>query len=192
MFERFTDRARQVLVRARDESRELGHNFIGTEHLLLGLVAGEGVAARVLAARGVSADGVRARVVAIVGTAPGGAAVDDAVALASIGIDLDEVTAAVEETFGEGALDRAAGGRRSKRTMPWSGPPFAPRVKKVLELSLREALAMKHGYIGTEHLLLAILREGQGVAAQILAEQVDLQALRADVLDELRSLRPGA
>jgi ATP-dependent Clp protease ATP-binding subunit ClpA len=193
MFERFTDRARHVVVVAETEARALGHNFIGTEHLLLGLLEGQGVAAKVLRAEGVDAEAVRAAVEAIVGRAPAARAssIEDAEALASIGIDLDEVRAAVEETFGAGALDRSVR-RRARRIRGLGGLPFVPRAKKVLELSLREALTLKHNYIGTEHLLLAILREGEGVAAKILAERTDLAGLRAKVIDELSRLRPGA
>ena len=195
MFERFTDRARHVLLVAQVEANGMGHNFIGTEHLLLGLLDGEGVAARVLRAEGFDAEEVRQAVADRVGrgdTVPLG----DAEALAAIGIDLDEVRAAVEESFGEGALERrlvpVGGGGRRKRTRRLGAPPFAPRAKKVLELALREALGLGHKYIGTEHLLLGILREGKGVAAQLLAERIDLGELRGKVLEELSRLRPGA
>ena len=196
MFERFTEKARHVLVLAQAEANDHRHNFLGTEHVLLGLVREtDGVAGRTLAAEGLTADQVRADMERIVGAGPDTATgVNDAEALAAIGIDLDEVRTAVEEAFGEGALDRptTAAGRRAwlKRI---GSPPFTPRTKKVLELALREALSMKHNYIGTEHLLLAILREGKGVAAQILAERTsDFAELRAKVLDELSRLRPGA
>ena len=189
MFERFTDRTRRVLAIAQAEAGVLGHNFIGTEHLLLGLVIeSEGVAGKVLAAEGFTADGVRAAVERIVGHGSGGA-VDDAEALATIGIDLDEVRAAVEEAFGQGALDRMDPKRGVRRL---GAPAFVPRMKKVIELSLREALSLGHNYIGTEHLLLAIIREGQGVAARILSESIDLGVLRTKVIDELKRLRPGA
>ena len=190
MFERFTDRARQVLVVAQEEARGLQHDFIGTEHLLLGLLAGEGVAARVLRGEGLDRDELRAAVRATVGGGDHGS-VADADALRTIGIDLEQVTAAVEESFGKGALDRPIGrGRRTR--LPWSGPPFTPRAKKVLELSLREALGLGHSYIGTEHLLFGVLREGRGVAATLLAERTDAGELRGKVLEELRRLRPGA
>jgi ATP-dependent Clp protease ATP-binding subunit ClpA len=189
MFERFTDRARQALVLAQSEAKGLNHNFIGTEHLLLGLVVeGEGVAGRVLAAEGFSPETVREAIIRIVGRG-GTGGVDDAQALASIGIDLDEVRTAVEDAFGEGALDRVSKKRGLRRL---GAPPFVPRMKKVLELSLREALALGHNYIGTEHLLLAMIREGQGVGAKILAERIELPTLRTKVIDELSRLRPGA
>ena len=191
MFERFTDRARQVLVVAQVEARALGHNFLGTEHLLLGLLDGDGVAARVLRAEGLEVDEVRQAIAQRVGGGP--RLVGDAEALASIGIDLEEVRSAVEESFGKGALERGLfNSRRRKGGRGIGGPPFVPRAKKVLELSLREALALGHNYIGTEHLLLAIVREGEGVAAQLLRERVELAELRDKVIDELRRLRPGA
>jgi ATP-dependent Clp protease ATP-binding subunit ClpA len=187
MFERFTDKARATLTLAQAEAGALGHNFLGTEHLLLGLLQTDGVAARVLAAEGLTPVGVRDEIRVIVGSGPG----TDADALRSIGIDLDEVRAAVEESFGPGALDRPV--RSGKRKRSWSsGPAYAPRMKKVLELSLREALDLGHGYIGTEHLLLAVVREGAGVAAQILVRHTDLSTLRPKVLAELSRLRPGA
>ena len=138
VFERFTDRARRVLVLAQEEARLLGHPFIGTEHILLGLVhEGEGVAAQ---------------------------------ALATLGISLDEVRARVEEIVSSGG--------------PSSGsPPFTPRAKKVLELSLREALQLGHNYIGTEHILLGMVREGEGVGAVVLTELGgDLARVRAAVM----------
>jgi ATP-dependent Clp protease ATP-binding subunit ClpA len=125
MFQRFTDRARRVVHLAQEEARLLRHNYVGTEHLLLGLLyEGEGIAAR---------------------------------ALGSLGISLEAVRARVEEIIGRG------------QTTPSGHIPFTPRAKKVLELSLREALQFGHNYIGTEHLLLGLLREGEGVAAQVLA-----------------------
>jgi ATP-dependent Clp protease ATP-binding subunit ClpA len=186
MFERFTDKARRTLAGAQVEASALGHSFLGTEHLLLALLQTDGVAAHVLLAEGLTVEQVRDDVRRIVGPGPAG----DAEALRTIGIDLDEVRAAVEETFGPGALDRAR--RRPRGRRGAGGPRFAPRVKKVLELALREALTLGHGYIGTEHLLLAILREGQGVAARILAERTDVATLRPKVLAELGRLRPGA
>ena len=125
MFERFSDRARRVLVLAQQEAGTLGHNFIGTEHILLGLIAEErGIAAQALAECGVELDDARERVVGIVGS-----------------------------DFNKG---------------PSGSPPFTPRAKKVLELSLREALQLGHNYIGTEHILLGLIREGEGVGAQVL------------------------
>ena len=126
MFERFTDRARRVVVLAQEEARMLNHNYIGTEHILLGLIhEGEGVAAK---------------------------------ALESLGISLDAVRQQVEEIIGQG------------QQAPSGHIPFTPRAKKVLELSLREALQLGHGYVGTEHILLGLIREGDGVAAQVLVK----------------------
>ena len=142
MFEQFTDRARRVMVLAQEEARFLRHNFIGTEHLLLGIAhEGEGVGAQ---------------------------------ALASMGITLESARAAVTQTVGPAG---------SSTTGP---PPFTPRAKKVLELSLREALQLGHGYIGTEHLLLGLVREGEGVGAQVLVELGgDLSGVRQRVIEIL-------
>ena len=191
MFERFTDRMRGVLVAAQVEATALGHDFLGTEHLLLGLlVEREGVAGRILSADGLTLDGAREQVRRIIGPRHPGAGIADADALRAIGIDLDEVRATVEASFGPGALDRP--GRRGRRGMT-GGPSFVPRAKKAMELSLREALALGHGYIGTEHLLLGILRLGEGVAYEILdARPGGAAALRPKVLAELSRLRPGA
>jgi ATP-dependent Clp protease ATP-binding subunit ClpC len=146
MFERFTDRARRVLVLAQEESRLLHHDFLGTEHIVLGLIhEGDGVAAK---------------------------------ALEQMGIELEDVRAKVEEAIGPSAL---SGG-------PFVGsPPFTPRAKKVLELALREALEFGHNYIGTEHLLLGLMREGQGVGAQVLTSLgADPARARQHVLNLLR------
>jgi ATP-dependent Clp protease ATP-binding subunit ClpC len=142
LFERFTDRARRVLVLAQEEARLLNHNFIGTEHILLGLIhEGEGVAAK---------------------------------ALESLGISLEAVREKVEETIGPAG------------TSTTGSPPFTPRAKKVLELSLREALQLGHNYIGTEHMLLGLVREGEGVAAQVLVSLgADLSRVRQQVIQLL-------
>ncbi len=148
MFERFTDRARRVVVLAQDEARNLNHNYIGTEHILLGLIAeGEGVAAR---------------------------------ALESMDISLDAVREQVEEIIGHG------------QQSPTGHIPFTPRAKKVLELSLREALQLNHQYIGTEHILLGLIREGEGVAAQVLVKLgADLGRVRNTVLQLLSGFQGG-
>jgi ATP-dependent Clp protease ATP-binding subunit ClpA len=142
MFERFTDRARLVVVLAQQEARRLDHGYIGTEHMLLGLIhEGDGVAAR---------------------------------ALDSLGISLDAVRQQVEEIIGRG------------QQAPSGHIPFTPRAKKVLELSLREALQLGHDYIGTEHILLGLVREGGGVAAQILVKLgADLNRVRQQVIQLL-------
>jgi Clp amino terminal domain, pathogenicity island component/UvrB/uvrC motif len=142
MFERFTDRARRVVVLAQDEARRLNHDYIGTEHILLGLIhEGEGVAAK---------------------------------ALESLGISLDAVRQQVEEIIGQG------------QQAPSGHIPFTPRAKKVLELSLREALQLGHNYIGTEHILLGLIREGDGVAAQVLVKLgADLNRVRQQVIQLL-------
>ena len=186
MFERFTDKARKVAVDAQVTARRLGHGHIGTEHLLLGLVQDDGIAAQVLAGLGVTSEAVEREVLAEVGRGPLGAG--DAEALGAIGIDLDEVRRRVEEAFGPGALhwhpDRNCRGARPRL----GHVPFTPRSKKVLELSLREALALKHNYIGTEHILLGLVREGEGLAMLVLDRLgAGPEAIRARVLDALRS-----
>ena len=179
MFERFTQPAREAVVAAQVAARRLHHGWVGTEHLLLGLLAADdGIAARVLAARGVTAEAVEAKV----GELIGGGVPDDSEALAAIGIDLDEVRRRVEASFGPRALERS--GRRGGAG---GHLPFCARTKKVLELSLREALRLHHNHIGAEHVLLGLVREGQGLAAQVLvALGADLEGIRAGVLSELR------
>jgi ATP-dependent Clp protease ATP-binding subunit ClpA len=143
MFERFTDRARRVVVLAQEEARMLNHNYIGTEHVLLGLLRESG--------------GVAAK------------------ALESLGISLEAVRQQVEEIVGKG------------QQAPSGHIPFTPRAKKVLELSLREALQLGHDYIGTEHILLGLIREGEGVAAEVLVRLgADLNRVRQQVIRVLR------
>ncbi len=148
MFERFTDRARRVVVLAQEEARLLNHNYIGTEHILLGLIhEGEGVAAK---------------------------------ALESLNISLEAVRSQVEEIIGQGG------------SSPSGHIPFTPRAKKVLELSLREALQLGHNYIGTEHILLGLIREGEGVAAQVLVKLgADLSRVRQQVIQLLSGYQGG-
>jgi ATP-dependent Clp protease ATP-binding subunit ClpA len=156
MFERFTDRARRVVVLAQDEARRLDHTWIGTEHILLGLIReGEGVAAK---------------------------------ALESLGISLDAVRRQVEEIIGQG------------QETPSGHIPFTPRTKKVLELALRESRQLGHDYIGTEHILLGLIREGDGVAAQVLVmlgadqnrvRQQVIQLLHGRSAEEAGSTRPA-
>jgi ATP-dependent Clp protease ATP-binding subunit ClpA len=186
MFERFTHEARNAVVAAQEEARRLGHDCVGTEHVLLALLRGDGIAARVLGGLGIAADAVEQEVVTFVRPGPFGAA--DAEALGAIGIDLDEVRRRLEASFGPGAL-RWRPGRRGRRRGPLPGGhiPFSPRAKKVLELSLREAIRLKHNHIGPEHILLGVVREGEGLAALVLTRLgVDLDAVRARVVDELR------
>jgi ATP-dependent Clp protease ATP-binding subunit ClpC len=149
LFERFTDRARRVVVLAQEEARLLNHNYIGTEHILLGLIhEGEGVAAK---------------------------------ALESLSISLEAVRAQVEEIIGQGG------------SSPSGHIPFTPRAKKVLELSLREALQLGHNYIGTEHILLGLIREGEGVAAQVLVKLgADLSRVRQQVIQLLSGYQSGS
>ncbi|MBQ5504944.1 MAG: ATP-dependent Clp protease ATP-binding subunit ClpC, partial [Aeriscardovia sp.] len=143
MFERFTDRARRVIVLAQQEARALQHNYIGTEHILLGLIReGDGIAAKALEAKGVELDKARAQIIEMIGK---GTATQD------------------------GHI------------------PFTPHARQVLELSLREALQLGHSYIGTEHILLGLIHEGEGVGSQVLVKMgVDLGDLRASVIDMIR------
>jgi ATP-dependent Clp protease ATP-binding subunit ClpA len=202
MFERFTAQARAVVVGAQAEARELGHRYIGTEHVLISLIAEEDSrVARLLRGNGIDAAFVRADVRRRVDTGikPDlsftDADADDAAALKAIGIDLHAVRAAIEANFGSGTLrlPRPVKKRRWPfgRTPPTGGHvPFTKRAKKVLELSLREALRLKNNFIAPEHIMLGLLREGEGLAALILADKgVDFGRLRAD-LD--RSLKEQA
>jgi ATP-dependent Clp protease ATP-binding subunit ClpA len=197
VFERFTDRARAVVVLAQDEARRLRHGYVGTEHLLLALLRGNGVAKVALERLGVDHDAVRADVVRIVGEGPppNGPADEDAQALRAFGIDLDEVRRRVEEAFGPGALERdvPVRRRRRKRCGAIAGHvPFTPRAKKALELALREALRLRHGYIGTEHILLGLAREGEGLAAQVLSDRnAGPHVIRTVVEDLLFRSEPG-
>jgi ATP-dependent Clp protease ATP-binding subunit ClpA len=147
VFERFTDRARRVVVLAQEEARMLNHNYLGTEHILLGLIhEGEGVAAR---------------------------------ALESLGISLEAVRQQVQEIIGQG------------QQAPSGHIPFTPRAKKVMDLATREALQLGHNYIGTEHILLGLIREGEGVAAQVLVKLgADLNRVRQQVIQLLHGY-PG-
>ena len=156
MFERFTDDAREVVVHAQAEARALGHDWIGTEHLLLGAAIARGPVAGVLAGNGATPDALRAAVREEIGSHT-----FDGEALATLGIDLDEIRRRVEATFGEGALERRRPGRAGHL-------PFTPRAKKSLELALREAIAAGDGFIGTEHVLLGVLRDEKALATIVL------------------------
>ncbi|SNR53067.1 Clp protease N-terminal domain-containing protein [Blastococcus mobilis] len=182
MFERFTHEARNVVIGAQVEARALRHPRIGTEHLLLSMLAHPGATtARALSGHGIS----HAAVVEAVRTLVTGDDLD-ADALGSLGIDLDAIRDKVEEAFGPGALDK----RSEDRSVGARGPggrrgghiPFSPRAKKVLELSLREALAMKSRSITDGHILLGLIRDGEGLAMKVLHDRgVDLPALRAEL-----------
>jgi ATP-dependent Clp protease ATP-binding subunit ClpA len=175
MFERFSDEARLVVRNAQEEARRLRHPLIGTEHLLLALAsANEGPGSQALHGRGLDAAGLRRRVVDIVG--PPGDELDPQ-ALATLGIDLEEVRRVTEASFGPGALES-----RGRKPAPSGHIPFSKRAKTVLELSLREALRLGHNHIGDGHILLGLIREGEGVAAKAIVEAgVDLTDLRDDV-----------
>jgi ATP-dependent Clp protease ATP-binding subunit ClpA len=194
MFERFTEQARAVVVGAREQARAMGHPYIGTEHLLLAMLdPATGATASLLRDAGVDAETVRSDVRRHV-TRPGTALTEeDAEALRTIGIDLRTVLARLEETLGADALTPPCSPRGRRRlfrrrttTSRGGATPFSARAKKVLELSLREAIALRHNHIGAEHILLGLLREGNGLAAQVLTERgVDLSALRAATLRAL-------
>ncbi|MET7392748.1 Clp protease N-terminal domain-containing protein [Dactylosporangium sp. NPDC005572] len=163
MFERFTESARTTVRTAWSEAESLGHRAIGTEHLVLAMLVTEGgVGHTVLRACGIEYGEWRDAL----------AAGDDATVLRSIGIDLDAVRSSVERTFGPGALDRAQPAERGGFLLRRSKVPnrFNHGAKKALELSLRVALSMKHGSIGTEHLLLGVLKEERGLGARLLRE----------------------
>jgi ATP-dependent Clp protease ATP-binding subunit ClpA len=179
MFERFTREARIAVVFAQEEARRLQHNRIGTEHLLLALLHHpETVSAQVLAGFGVTHEAANASVVRYVGSGD-----IDADALGAIGIDLDVVREKVEAVFGAGALDQPASGRRR----PIAGHiPFSPRAKKTLELSLREAILLKDRHIRDAHILLGIVREGEGLAMRVLADAgVEGETLRRRLRERL-------
>jgi ATP-dependent Clp protease ATP-binding subunit ClpA len=179
MFERFTREARQTVVQAQAEAAALHSRRIGTEHLLLGLVGQDNTpTTAVLARHGLT----RATVLASVSTLSGDL---DAEALTTLGIDLDAVRSRVESTFGPGALDDPA---RRRGATAGGHIPFTPRAKKVLELSLREALALKHRHIADGHLVLGLVREGEGLAMKVLADLgVDTEALRREISAALTS-----
>ncbi len=182
MFERFTQDARRVVVLAQEESRALRHDHIGTEHLLLGLLGAGGAAATALTEVGLTPEFARAEIGRRL-ACDWRLADQDADALRAIGIDLDAVRAKVEESFGPGALERTGGREGRHRGRGAGHVPFTPRAKKVLELSLREALRLKHNWIGPEHVLLGLLREGQGLAMEVVTVHgVSSDALRQRVL----------
>jgi len=177
MFERFSDDARQAIVRAQEEAAALGHNYIGTEHLLLGLAASEPGAAEILSSFGATKEALVRQTLAEIG--PGRP--PDAAALASIGIDLEEVRRRVEEAFGPGALERTRAGRALCPERP-----FTPRSKKALELAMKEARRLGHGYLCPEHLLLGVLALREGLAVKLLEDLgASPDRIREAVLDRL-------
>jgi len=188
MFERFTRAARDVVRTACDEAESLGHRRVGTQHLLLGLLREEdGVAYAVLRDAGMSRERVHADIERLVGSRSGILSDEDAAALKTIGIDLDTVLSRIEESFGPVApVPAAPEPRRGLFGRVRDAGRFGPRARKALELSLREAIRLRHNYIGTEHILLGILREGDGLAAKILTDAgLTLDGLRRQVLAAL-------
>jgi hypothetical protein len=230
MFERFTGQARQVVVQAQHHARRFGHNYIGPEHLFLGLIAPDNPTSALLRDLGLTPERTEAEFIRLTHSKPAGPpgskapfpapagppasplAGLDAEALAAIGIDLEEVRTRIEATFGPGALSRAVPphqrGRsgparrrflhRSRRGPGRTGPdtgwvparghiPFTPRAKKVLELSLREAVGLGDNYIGLEHIALALIRIKDGVVPHLLASlEVSPDTIRAALLDRRR------
>lgn len=187
MFERFTDNARQTIIRAQQEATELHHPKTGTEHLLLALLADPGTGGTVLREAGVAPDAVRADLARLVGPAAPLLDEKDAEALRSVGIDLDAVVARIKESFGPEALrPPAPGGRGWLSRRSWPGR-FSPRSKKVLELSLREAVRLHGDHIDSGHILLGLLRENGGLAARILADTgVNVDELRGHTEQALK------
>jgi ATP-dependent Clp protease ATP-binding subunit ClpA len=180
VFERFTSQARTVVVRAHDESRRLGSGHIGTEHLLLGLLAPEAEpAASLLRGAGLDPDAVRADVARRVPAPQQLLSDEDAAALRTVGIDVEAVLARMAATFGMDAVRAEDPDRHPRRRGRGGRSRFTPRARKVLQLSLREAIRLRHDAIGTEHILLGLLREGRGVAVEVLLDAgVDLDRLR--------------
>ncbi|AXO36955.1 Clp protease N-terminal domain-containing protein [Micromonospora sp. B006] len=188
MFERFTDRARTVVRHALDEARAEGRRPVGTEHLLLGVLAdSDSLAARLLAAGGIEADALRAALARHTARGVDGLGEADAAALREIGIDLAAIVSRIEESFGPDALREATPRPRRWWRRGTDHGTFSPRAKKALELSLREALRLRHRHIGTEHILLGLLREGNGLAAVVLTEAgADIDDLRRRIDAALR------
>ena len=186
MLERFTSQARSVAVLAQHEARGLGHHAIGTQHVLLGILAEpDGAGARALAGMGVTKEDVRGEVERSVDHDTAVFTPEDADALQSLGIDLDEVRRAVEEAFGAGALERARA-RGGEAGPPRGHIPWTAGSKKALELALREALRLGQRWIGTEHVLLGLVRDERCAAARILrARGIDRERVRAAVLREI-------
>jgi len=201
MFERFTAAARETVINARLTAQQLDHAEVGTEHLLLALLAEEaGVAYTVLRQAGLDQARVRADVVRLTGAQAQILGDEDAAALRTIGIDLDAVLARIEESFGPQALATPPPPmNRRERLWPWQragqgsgsgsagrSPGFGPRAKQALALALREAMRQRHRQIGTEHILLGLLRDNAGLAATVLADAgLTAKALRTATLAEL-------
>ena len=200
MFKRFTREGREVLVRAQEHARRLGHCWVGCEHLLLGVADSQTPVGAVLRARGLQPDELDEAIVAVVGACPGPGSNDDKVALAALGIDLDEVCRVVEASFGPGALEEVARRRRSHRnwhrlrrraatgTSCTPRPPFTPKAKRGLELALRESLRLKHDHIGVEHLALALLLRDDTAAWKVV---LHLGAAPGELRREIEGLHPG-
>ena len=182
MFERFTPEARHVVRSAQQESRQLNHGYIGTEHLLLALLDQQATtASQVLSHLGLTHEQAVDTIIEYVGTDE-----LDAEALETLGIDLNAVRERVETTFGGGALDRPPPSRRGRKRSPRGHIPFTSRAKKVLELALREALALKHDHIIDGHILLGLIREDHGVAMKVINSRgISSQDVRSETTTAL-------
>jgi ATP-dependent Clp protease ATP-binding subunit ClpA len=182
MFERFSNEAKNAVIRARDEAVGAGHDHLGCDHLLIGLIAGRGAAAEALTAAGLDVTGLRAR---LPGSPAAGPDPLDGDALASVGIDLDAVRRATEATFGPGALDRGRPKRRGGRLTSLAAPPDQD-FKKSLELGHRVTVQLRQPAVTTGHLLIGLIDQANNAALDLLAaEGTDLAALRADVIARL-------
>ena len=200
MFKQFTREGRELLVRAQEHARRLGHCWVGCEHLLLGVADSQTTVGSVLRARGLQPDELDEAIAAVVGVCPKPGSQDDKEALAALGIDLDEVCRAVEASFGPGALEEVARRRRSHRnwhrlrrraatgTSCTPGPPFTPKAKRGLEIALRESLRLKHDHIGIEHLALALLLRDDTAAWKVI---LHLGAAPGELRREIEGLHPG-
>lgn len=192
MFERFTEGGRQAVVLAQEEARRLHHAYLGTEHLLLGIAGAGGTGTRALSSLGFDLESARAELVRLVGAGP--VSMSDREALLAIGIDLDEVRRRIDEVFGPDALDQASRQTRAGRhrhrhrrrcdPVPGAHVPFTPRAKRSLELALRQAVRLGHNHLGTEHLLLGLVRREDVVAVELLrAQGLEPPRVRAAVFE---------
>jgi len=180
MFERFTKDAREIVIRARREAAELQHPLIGPEHLLLAMLTTSGTAGDVLREAGLEEGAARSDLIRLVGSTSALLDEEDAEALRSVGIDIEAVLARIKESFGPQALQLPAATKRGWFGRRHQRGSFDPRAKKVLELSLREALRLHHNEITSGHILLGLLRDGGGLGSRILADAgLDATTLRA-------------
>lgn len=195
MFERFTHEAREIVKKAQEEARHLGHNYLGTEHLLLALTTDASGCGEVLARIGFDREKALTEMRREIGLGPPSLEPDDVSALRAIGIDVDEIRRRAEDAFGPGALDRPVkvktrrGFRRRACAVPASPGyvPFVPRAKKALQLALRESLRLRQPYVGSEHILLALAAIEDSMAVVLLRRQgIDPERVRAAAEQQIR------